>query len=433
MGVATTRQQALLRKYLWRLVEVVSLVLLVFIVSAAFVWSLKYILPFVIGWFLAIMLLPIVKWLEMHRMRRRSAALLVLVSVVLVVVLLSIFAVIAVAKEATLLLLNVPHYFNVIQAWVLKQIAIGRVFYGQLPPNVAAGMQTTAVHALSTIEQWFRSFATGLLNSVTNLPEISFVVVISLITAYFMLADRERLYKAFLRTLPPGWSIKMETAMRAMGKAFTGTLRVQVVLMLMSAVLGVVGMLLLKIQYAVILGIAFGVTGLIPILGSAILTVPWAVGAFVAGNMALALKVLLLQAVISAIRHVVEPKILADSVGLDTLSTLFALYVGMQLLGVLGLFLGPIILIGLKSLLRARLFVDFLPDEASGTEHHRSIGSRPPARFASDNSSGLDNSSGVDNSPGVDEDSPASAVTSRKTGEDCESSVQERGELEHGG
>lgn len=358
---SSSQQQVQVRRYLWRLFEVAALLVFVTLISVFFVWALRYILPFVVGWFMAILLLPLVKFLERRHVKSTAAALFVLIGSLALIVVLSVFAVIAIAREASLLLVNVPQYFNGAQAWVQQQILMGKVFFGQLPPNVVASIQNTAMQSISSLEAWFRSFAKILLDSVTRLPEFSFVVVISLITAYFMLADRERLYRGFLRSLPPGWSGKMEAALNDMGRAFTGTIRVQVVLMLMSAVLGVLGMWVLGIEYAVLLGIAFGVTGLVPFLGSAILTVPWAVGALAMGDVTLAIKILLLQLVISAIRHVVEPKILADSVGLDTLSTLFALYVGMQLLGVLGLFLGPIILIGFKSLFRARLFVDFFP------------------------------------------------------------------------
>lgn len=361
-------QQVQVRRYMWRVAEVTSLLLFVFIVTLVFVWALKYILPFVVGWFVAILLLPLVKSLEGRGVKKPAAALTVLIGILALVLILSTFAVVAIAREATLFLVNVPNYFTLLQTWLQHQIEVGKVFFGQLPPNVAQQMQTTAMHALSSLQNGFQRFAKFLLDSITKLPEISFIVAISLITAYFMLADRDRLYRGFMRILPPGWSGKLEVALNDMGRAFTGTIRVQVVLMLMTAVLGVIGMWILKIEYAVILGILFAITGMLPILGSAIMTIPWAAGALITGNISLAMKIILLQAVISAIRHVVEPKILADSVGLDTLSTLFALYVGMQLMGVLGLFLGPIILIGLKSLLRARLFVDFLPDHEESAE-----------------------------------------------------------------
>jgi sporulation integral membrane protein YtvI len=353
-----------MRRYLWRVVEVVSLLLLVVILCYGFALVWPYIFPFVVGGVLAIVLLPLVRWCEAIGMRRTVAALTVMVGIVVMFLLIFTYLAIAIAKEATSLTANLPQYFTLAQDWVEQRLQRGVALYGQLPPQVSAGLQDTVSHVLKAIEGWVNNLATWILNSLTKLPEWTFLVVIALVATFFMLVNRERMYQSFLRTLPPGWSGKVQVVVNDVVRAFIGTIRVQIILMILSAVLGVLGMAVLHIPYALILGLLFGVSGMIPILGSAIMTVPWAAGALLLGDVPMAIKVLLIQVVISLIRHMVEPKILADSVGLDTLSTLFALYVGMKLMGVVGLFLGPIILIGVKSLLRIRLFVDFLPAEA---------------------------------------------------------------------
>jgi len=351
------------QRYLWRLAEVIALLVLVTIVCFLFAWAFPIILPFVTAWFAAIMLLPFVKVLEKRGLPRMAATITVLTSLLVLIVIISVYAIVAVVDEATTLTVTVTHQFAQIQTWIYAEVAKGQVLFGQLSPSVASNIESTASGILKTAENTVQQFVSFLLNSLSNLPDTIFVVVISVIATYFMLINRERMYGGFLRVLPPGWAGKMNNVISDMMKAFVGTLRAQVVLMLMSAVLGVIGMLALGIQYAVILGILFAITGIVPIIGSAILTVPWAIGALVLGDVPLALKILLVQVFISLIRHIVEPKILADSVGLDTLSTLFALYAGLQIMGVLGLFFGPIILIGTKSLLRKRMFVDLFPDD----------------------------------------------------------------------
>lgn len=359
--MSSPASQLRVRRYLWRLTEVAALLALVILFCWLFAWSIPYILPFVIGWLFAVLLLPLVRFLEKRGIRRTSAVTGVLISVILIVLAVSVYSVIAIASEATNLSANIGTYFNQIQTWVTHEIALGRTYLGNLPPKVATGMQDTALAQLSSLESTFKGFAQFLLNSVTNLPDTAFIAVIATITCFFMMLNRERMYQNFLRVLPPGWSVKMDVVIHDMLRAFVGTIRVQFILMLMSAVLGVLGLWILGVEYAFIIGLLIGIFGLVPIIGSALLTVPWAIGAFAVGDISLGLKLLLLQAFISVLRHIVEPKILADSVGLDTLSTLFALYVGMKLLGTLGLFLGPIILIGVKSLLRTRLFVDYFP------------------------------------------------------------------------
>ncbi|WP_290588553.1 sporulation integral membrane protein YtvI [Alicyclobacillus sp.] len=359
--MASPRQNLLMKRYLWRLVEVVSLLVLVTVTVLLFAWLMPYIFPFVAGAFFAILLWPFVRWLEQRGVPRTLAVTLVMVGIVVLLVALSVYVVIQVAREAALWSANVPMYFNEVQAWIAQRIELGRAWYGQLPPSVTNQVESAVAEAVTTVQAFFSGLASWVIDSITKLPESMFVVAVALIATFFMLVHRERMVKGFLRLLPPGWGDKVQVVAGDMMRAFLGSLRVQVVLMLMSAVLGVIGMWIAGIKYAVILGILFGLTGLVPVVGSAIMTVPWMIGALLIGDVALALKVLVIQLGISLIRHLVEPKILAESVGLDTLSTLFALYVGMKLMGVLGLFLGPIVLIGIKSLLRIRLFVDFLP------------------------------------------------------------------------
>lgn len=369
-----------MRRYVWRLLEVVGLLALVTVLCAVLAWAMPLILPFVIGGFLAALLLPMVRALERRGVSRQAAILLVMICIVGLLLAAAVWGVIAVAGEAAVFLANTPVYFTQVHDWVLGEIDRVRTIYGTLPPVVTADLERTASSVLETLQDWFRSFGTALLGFITHLPETVFITVISVITCYFVLLRRDKMYRHFLNALPPGWQDKVDLAAKDMMRAFIGTIRAQLLLVLMSAVLGLIGMWILGIQYAVILGILFGVFGLVPILGSALLTIPWAIGAVVVGDLGLALKVLLLQVVISLIRHIVEPKILADSVGLDTLSALFALYVGMKLIGIIGLFLGPIALIGLKSLLRRHLLADLLPDEAAEVI----LSDDPPAEAVAD-------------------------------------------------
>ncbi len=363
-------QNPSVKRYIGRFAEVVALLILVAVLCWAFLKVVDYILPFVVGAFFAMMLLPLVRQLEHRGVHRTAAVITVLVSIVLLLLAISTYVVIAVAREATMWTQTITDQFGLIQSWFTEQISFGKAVFGHLPPTIASELNDTVKHAVSSVQTMFSGFAGALIQAITHLPDTVFVTVIALITTFFMLVNRDKMYDSFLKTLPPGWSDKVRVVTNDMMKAFGGAIRAQVVLMLMSAVLGIIGMWIAGIQYAVILGILFGISGLVPILGSAILTVPWAIGALVIGDVPLGIKVLLLQLAISLIRHVVEPKILADSVGLDTLSTLFAMYVGMKLMGILGLFFGPIVLIGIKSLLRIRLFMDFFPEAEPGSPCH---------------------------------------------------------------
>ncbi len=384
MANSSLHKQQQFHRYLLRVLEVAVLFCFIAIITILFAFLMKYILPFVIGWIFAVLLIPAVRGLEKHGVSRIISVISVMGTFVLAVVSIMIALIVGIAREAAMLTSKSTLYFQHVNNWIIDKVTLGRVFYSKLPPDVAAKMKAALSDTLKQVEKWLQSFVSFLLTSVTHLPESLFIIVIALITTFFILVNRERMLRRFLSFLPPGWSSQFRGVLEAMTSAFVGTIRVQGLLMLLSAVLGVAGMWILHFPYAVILGVLFGIAGIVPILGSAILTIPWAIGALLLGDLSTAVKLLLLQTVVSIIRHLIEPKILADSVGLDILSTLFALYVGMQSFGMFGLFLGPIILIGVKSLFATHLFVDFLPytspdRQAAPGLSKDSVSSRPEA------------------------------------------------------
>jgi sporulation integral membrane protein YtvI len=341
--------------------EVAVVFVFVFLIVLLFSFSMKYILPFVIGWVLALFLRPLVQRLENNGVARTPAVLIVLSSTLIICIVLFAAVITAIFREAFMLTSTSTFYFQRGNLWVTREIAKGKLYYGHLPPQVNKQFGSAIQETLSSVEQWLHEFVKFLLLSVTHLPENIFIAVIATITAFFVLKNREGMSTQFIQALPPGWGAKLHGVLKDMSRAFVGSLRVQIQLMGIAMILGVFGMWLLGFPYAVILGILLGLLGIVPVLGSALLTIPWALGALALGDISSAIKLIALQLVVSASRHMIEPKILANSVGLDTLSTLFSMYVGLQSIGFLGLFLGPIVLIGIKSLMRTHLFIDFLP------------------------------------------------------------------------
>ena len=54
--------------------------------------------------------------------------------------------------------------------------------------------------------------------------------------------------------------------------------------------------------------------------------------------------------IVTIVRQIIEPKIVGDQIGLPPVVTLMAMFLGVRLIGVPGLFVFPVILVILKSL-----------------------------------------------------------------------------------
>jgi len=119
-----------------------------------------------------------------------------------------------------------------------------------------------------------------------------------------------------------------------------------------------IGLLILRIDYAITIALIAGIVDILPYLGTGIIFVPWIIYMAISGNIGLAIGLGVLYLVVLVQRQIMEPKILSSNIGMDPLATLISLFVGFKLIGFLGLIVGPVSLVILTTLYRARVFHD---------------------------------------------------------------------------
>ena len=78
--------------------------------------------------------------------------------------------------------------------------------------------------------------------------------------------------------------------------------------------------------------------------------IPWAGILAFSGDVKLAIGIFVLWCIMSIVRQLIEPRIVSGQIGIHPIFTLIAMYTGFKFIGVLGLLLGPIILIILKNI-----------------------------------------------------------------------------------
>ena len=95
-------------------------------------------------------------------------------------------------------------------------------------------------------------------------------------------------------------------------------------------------------------GIAF--VDALPIFGSGTVMIPWAGILAFSGDMKLAIGIFVLWCIMSIVRQFMEPRLVSKQIGIHPIFTLIAMYTGFKLIGVLGMLIGPIVLIVLKNI-----------------------------------------------------------------------------------
>jgi sporulation integral membrane protein YtvI len=114
-------------------------------------------------------------------------------------------------------------------------------------------------------------------------------------------------------------------------------------LSLITFALLLVGFLIIGIKDAVKIALITAFVDLLPVFGSGIVLVPWALICLIKGKNVLCVGLIILYLAVLVARNVLEPKIVGKQIGLHPLITLFSLFLGVKFFGVMGIFVLPLI------------------------------------------------------------------------------------------
>lgn len=119
--------------------------------------------------------------------------------------------------------------------------------------------------------------------------------------------------------------------------ALGGYFRAQFKIMGIVGIILFVGFLVMRIEYAVFLALIIAVLDFLPMLGTGTVMIPWALYLVLCGNLPLAAGLVILYAVTQVTRQLIQPKMVSDSIGIDTLTTLVFMFIGWRAAGLIGM------------------------------------------------------------------------------------------------
>ena len=104
-------------------------------------------------------------------------------------------------------------------------------------------------------------------------------------------------------------------------------------------ILLVIGLMILGVDYAFLVAFGIAVLDFLPVFGTGTVMVPWAVIELLSENYRMMFGLIAIWLIGQLVRQVIQPKIVGDSIGMDAIPTLFLLYIGYRVAGVLGMIL----------------------------------------------------------------------------------------------
>ncbi|MDP4170287.1 MAG: sporulation integral membrane protein YtvI [Bacillota bacterium] len=344
---------------------------IIIVAILSFFYLSKVTYPFLIGFLLAFLINPLVNFLQVKgRMPRPLAVLVSLVLLFAVFAGIIILLIAEIVSGANYLAAVVPDHLDTLIAYIEKIVAgqiiplyndISRIFNkldsGQ-QGTIMANIQNVGKSIGSTVGSFIQNFFGHIPNIIAWFPNAATIIIFSMLGTFFISKDWYRLSAHLRRLLPKRAQTSGRTVFIDLKKALFGFIKTQLTLISITTVIILIGLLILRVDYAVTIALITGIAEVLPYLGTGIIFVPWIIYEVITGDNGLAIGLGVLYLVVLVQRQIIEPKILSSSIGLDPLATLMALFIGFKTIGFLGLILGPVVLVIFNTLNRANVFRD---------------------------------------------------------------------------
>ena len=310
-----------------------------------------YIAPFAIGWLLAVIFEPIVSRLSSRlKMNRGLLAFLAVLFVFVVIGLVGALITVRIINEAYALSESLPEQADALARGFENLRENYLTIIEHIPEelrNAADSLGSSFVGSLTSGAGDFASRISG--SAVKVVPGTVIGVLLAFISMFFFIKDRELVIDVVSSKTPGPVKDKYSVVKRKLLDALAGYIRASAILMMITGVICITGLIVLRYPYALVIGLVVAVFDFLPVFGPGIILWPWAIASAIGGGFQMAIGIILIYAVITVARQVFEPKILGSHLGIHPLVMLMSMFIGLQIFGLLGFLIGPIIVIILRT------------------------------------------------------------------------------------
>lgn len=322
---------------------------------------LVFFMPFVVGYIISLIANPLVRFLERRlKIVRRHSSMITIIGVLAGVILLLYFAIVKIADEIIHLINNLPEIYGNLSA---EFAAIGdnlQVFLERLPADIQASIAEVATD--------FTAYMSGIVQAVSvptfaaagnfakNVPSTLITIIMCIMSAYFFTADRDKIMAVVRVHMPKTMREKVLYVISDLKYVVGGYFKAQMKIMVVVYVILVVGLLILNVDYALLVGFFISFLDMLPFFGTGTVLGPWAIIKLLSGDYKMAVALIILYAVTQVVRQVIQPKIVGDSIGMNPLATLIFMYIGYKLAGVIGMIIAVPVGMIIINLFRAGVF-----------------------------------------------------------------------------
>ncbi len=196
----------------------------------------------------------------------------------------------------------------------------------------------------------------GVWNTAKQIPTILVGFIISVISACFLASGYDEIVNFIKRQLSAEKRRMLSQTKAIFFSSITKLLKSYMTIICVTFVEMIIGLSVFKLigiynsEYMASIALVVAFVDIFPVLGTGTILIPWAAISFITGKMGLGIGLVVLYGVITVIRQIVEPKLVATNLGLPPIVTIMCMYIGLQVFGVIGIFMAPLLVTMIKVL-----------------------------------------------------------------------------------
>ncbi|NBI90140.1 sporulation integral membrane protein YtvI [Lachnospiraceae bacterium] len=319
-------------------IAILILLLMIFLLPRV----ILFFMPFVIGWIIALIANPLVHFFENKlKIRRKAGTAFVVVAVITLVVLAGYLLGSKIVQETIGLVNELPNIWNSLEE---DFRTIGKnldILYSRFPEEVRDSIAGIGEQMEGFVGDVVSRVGSPTIEAVgnfaKNLPTIVIGIIMCLLSAYFFVAERDYLNVHVKSHMPEAvtyrWNMMSRSFRRAVGGYFKAQFKIEIWMYLLL----VLGLWILKVDYAFLIAIGIAFLDFLPVFGTGTVLMPWAVIKILSADYKMAVGLLIIWCGGQLARQIIQPKIVGDSIGVPPIPTLFLLFIGYKAAGVFGM------------------------------------------------------------------------------------------------
>ncbi len=327
------------------IIHVIYILILLLLVYVGIKYLLPLLMPFVIGMIIAVVFRHLIDVIEKktHIKRVFVSILILLILYGIIGFLLSMigFKVFTFLKD---LLYGLPDLYRDTIEPAIRKITENLIMQF---PGIEEYLADFLYNINDSIISFLSNASSTVVGTITNLasqlPTLLIKLIFTIVSSFFFTIDYYRITRFVIRQFK-GDRREMVLKLKENGIGTLGKfIKAYATIISITFLELSTGFWILGIPNPFLFGGLIALIDVMPILGTGAILLPWSIIAFVLGNTKIGIGMLLIYIIITVVRQSIEPRIVGQQIGLHPIVTLILMYVGAQLMGVLGLLILPII------------------------------------------------------------------------------------------